>query len=180
VARVHWLLWFHGTITTSAHRPPTCTVYDKQHKRFCFQATHKDMRSSLKMAHGCQNMQEPAYQIKERYNSVYSAGQLYSYKKMHGTKIKLHSGVLSRYPILVSRYDMVQYGMIPKHMTLFVCCRSSSGVHKSQAPCPHAVHWSRQYVRPQQQEYRQGRRGNTRHCNCDTGLKHLHYFVQWK
>jgi hypothetical protein len=42
--------------TTSAHRPPTFTVHDKQHKHFCLQVTHKDVRSSLKMAHGCRNM----------------------------------------------------------------------------------------------------------------------------
>jgi hypothetical protein len=42
VACVHWLLWFRDT--------------DKQHKHFCFQVTHEDMRSSLKMAHGCRNM----------------------------------------------------------------------------------------------------------------------------
>jgi hypothetical protein len=32
------------------------TVRDKQHKRFCFQVTHEDIRSSMKMAHGCRNM----------------------------------------------------------------------------------------------------------------------------
>jgi hypothetical protein len=72
-AKLIWLtlqhLWFvqpracaqldnitHGTTTTSAHRPPTFTVYDKQHKIFYFQVNHADMRSSLKMAHGCRNM----------------------------------------------------------------------------------------------------------------------------
>jgi hypothetical protein len=38
----------HRTTTTSAHRPPTLTVNDKQHKHFCFQVTYEDMRSSLK------------------------------------------------------------------------------------------------------------------------------------
>jgi hypothetical protein len=33
-----------------------CLSNNKQHKRFCFQVTHEDMRSSLKMAHGCRNM----------------------------------------------------------------------------------------------------------------------------
>jgi hypothetical protein len=46
----------HGTTTTSAHSPPTLTVYDKQHNLFRLQVTHKDIRSSLKMAHGCRNM----------------------------------------------------------------------------------------------------------------------------
>jgi hypothetical protein len=27
-----------------------------KHKRFCFQVTHKDIISSLKMVHGCRNM----------------------------------------------------------------------------------------------------------------------------
>jgi cell division septation protein DedD len=55
----------HQTTTTSAHRPPTFTVHDKQHKHFCLQVTHKVIRSSLKMADGCRNMSEPAYQIKK-------------------------------------------------------------------------------------------------------------------
>jgi hypothetical protein len=46
----------HGTTTTSAHRPPTFTVYDKQHKHFYFKVTHEDIRSSLKMEYGCRNM----------------------------------------------------------------------------------------------------------------------------
>jgi hypothetical protein len=40
------------------------TVYDKQHNHFCFHVTHEDIRSSLKMAHGCRNMYDPTYQIR--------------------------------------------------------------------------------------------------------------------
>jgi hypothetical protein len=33
-----------------------CILLEKQHKHFCFHVTHEDIRSSLKMAHGCRNM----------------------------------------------------------------------------------------------------------------------------
>jgi hypothetical protein len=44
------------TTTTSAHRPPTFTVHDYSITISAFQVTHKDTRSSLKMAYGCRNM----------------------------------------------------------------------------------------------------------------------------
>jgi hypothetical protein len=62
VACVHWLLWVRVLCcpaersTTSAHRSPAFTVYDKQHNQSCLRVTHKDIGSSLKMAHGCRNM----------------------------------------------------------------------------------------------------------------------------
>jgi hypothetical protein len=56
------------------------------------------------------------------------------------------------------------------HLHCFVRFRSSSGVPKSKAPCPHAVHQSRQHEWSQQQEYRPSCRGYIRHCNWDTWL----------
>jgi hypothetical protein len=50
--RTGYVVITHETTTTSAHRQPTLTVYDKQHNQFCLQVTHKDIGRSLKMAHG--------------------------------------------------------------------------------------------------------------------------------
>src|SRR5215510_5780737 len=38
------------------HRPHNNTLYDELHGCSNFHVTHKDSESSLKMAHGCQNM----------------------------------------------------------------------------------------------------------------------------
>src|SRR5215510_13086513 len=48
-----------------AHRPHNSTLYDELHGCSTFHVTRKDLGNSLKMAHGCRNMLEPAYQIKK-------------------------------------------------------------------------------------------------------------------